>query len=64
VITNAQAPDDLVYNVAKTIVDHNDELAAIHPAGQFLNLKYAKDGVAIPFHPGAEKFLKERGVLK
>ena len=40
------------------------ELKAIHPQGAEWDLEDAAEGVAIPFHPGAAKYLKEKGILK
>jgi len=29
-----------------------------------VNLQYAVQGVSIPFHPGAVKYFKEKGLMK
>jgi TRAP transporter TAXI family solute receptor len=63
-VTSDDVDADLVYAVAKAIMDHTPELAAVHPQGAEWNLADAVEGVAIPFHPGAAKYLKEKGVLK
>lgn len=63
-ITHDEVDTDLVYAVAKAIMEHTSELKAVHPQGAEWDLTDAAEGVAIPFHPGAEKFLKEKGVLK
>jgi TRAP-type uncharacterized transport system substrate-binding protein len=39
-------------------------LDQIHVAFKDIKLENATKSVAIPFHPGAEKFLKEKGVIK
>jgi TRAP-type uncharacterized transport system substrate-binding protein len=39
-------------------------LAAGHAKGKLITLKNAVQGAGIPFHPGAEKFYREAGVLK
>ncbi len=62
-ITNTDVPDETVYLLTKTILEHTDELGEIHKAGYQWNLDGAIKGVAIPFHAGAEKFLKEKGKL-
>jgi TRAP-type uncharacterized transport system substrate-binding protein len=36
----------------------------VHPAGKGIKLENAAKWAPIPFHPGAEKFFKEAGVLK
>jgi TRAP-type uncharacterized transport system substrate-binding protein len=55
---------DLVYRVTKTIFDHRDELLAICPLLRDMTLQDAQKTIAIPFHPGAIKYYKERGVVK
>jgi TRAP-type uncharacterized transport system substrate-binding protein len=39
-------------------------LAAGHAKGKFITPANAVVGAGIPFHPGAEKFYKEIGLLK
>ena len=63
-VTTDDVDAELVYAVAKAIMDHTPELTAIHPQGAEWDLADAVEGVAIPFHPGAVKYLKEKGVLK
>ena len=63
-VTTEDVDAELVYAVAKAIMDHTPELKAIHPQGAEWDLADAVEGVAIPFHPGAVKYLKEKGVLK
>lgn len=55
---------DVVYNMTKALFDSQAELASAHAKGKELNLKYAVQGVSIPFHPGALKYYKEKGVKK
>lgn len=63
-ITNADVPAEAVYQLIKTICEHTSELTSIHKAGAAWDLGDATSGIAIPFHPGAEKYLKEKGKLK
>jgi TRAP-type uncharacterized transport system substrate-binding protein len=39
-------------------------LAAGHSKGKMITLSNAVTGAGIPFHPGAAKFYKEKGLLK
>ena len=41
-----------------------EDAAAGHAKGKFITKENAVQGVGIPFHPGAEKFYKEAGLLK
>lgn len=63
-ITNSAVPAKTVYLLVKTILEHTSELGKIHKAGNAWDLADATEGIAIPFHPGAAKFLKEKGKLK
>ncbi len=63
-ITYAELESELVYAVAKAILEHTPELKEVHPQGAEYDLADAAEGVAIPLHPGAEKYLMEKGVFK
>ncbi len=62
-VTSASVSDDVVYVVAKSVMENIDDFKALHPA--FANLDPAemvKDGLSAPLHPGAEKAYKELGL--
>ncbi len=61
---DAKIPDEVVYQMSKALFGHLDEVGAAHSAGKNMSLKGALDGIAIPVHPGAAKFFKEKGVGK
>ncbi|MEP7456226.1 TAXI family TRAP transporter solute-binding subunit [Phyllobacterium sp. SB3] len=65
-VTSARQPDDLVYNITKTMWNDATRAAldAGHAKGKLITLQNATTGLAIPLHPGAERFYKEAGVLK
>ncbi len=65
-VTSDKADTDTVYQIVKALYSDATQkaLAAGHAKGKFITLKNAVQGVGIPFHPGAEKFYKEAGVLK
>ncbi len=65
-LTSAKQPDDLIYNIVKTLwnADSRAALDAGHAKGKLITLQNATNGLGIPLHPGAEKFYKEAGVLK
>jgi len=63
-IVGNQLSVDVVYSMTKALFDSQAELASAHAKGKELNLKYAVQGVSIPFHPGAIKYYKEKGVIK
>ena len=54
--------DALAYDITKTLFDHQPEIAAVHPEGRNLILAAAVTGSPLPFHPGAVRYYRERGV--
>ncbi|MGE0744922.1 MAG: TAXI family TRAP transporter solute-binding subunit [Rhodospirillales bacterium] len=60
-IGNSKLPDDLVYNVAKTLHANRDPLVAAAPALQRFDPQRMTEKVSVPFHPGAIKFYTEIG---
>jgi TRAP transporter TAXI family solute receptor len=63
-IAGSQLKEDMVYNLTKALFENQAELAAAHAKGKDLNPQYAVKGVSIPFHPGAVKYYKEKGLMK
>jgi TRAP transporter TAXI family solute receptor len=65
-VTSAKLPDALIYEVTKAMWNDNTRklLDAGHAKGKVIQLSSATAGAGIPFHPGAEKFYKEKGLLK
>ncbi|MDW6002004.1 TAXI family TRAP transporter solute-binding subunit [Vibrio mangrovi] len=64
-VTSADVPDNVAYNVAKAVFENFDTFKRLHPA--FAHLKkedMVKAGISIPLHPGAVKYYKEVGLLK
>jgi len=54
--------ETIAYWLCKVIAERYKELAEIHPAGAQYTLDRVYEGIGIPFHPGAIKYLKEAGV--
>ncbi|MBX3587845.1 MAG: TAXI family TRAP transporter solute-binding subunit [Ramlibacter sp.] len=65
-VTSAKADTETVYQITKALFSDATQktLAAGHAKGKYITKEHAVQGVGIPFHPGAEKFYKEAGVLK
>jgi hypothetical protein len=59
-LTNA----DLVYNFLKNLFEHKEEYFQTHRETRVLSLENATKGIFVPFHPGAEKYLREVGAIK
>lgn len=63
VVTNANASEQMVYDMVKTVFENLDELKASHAAFKHLAPAAMLDGLTAPLHPGAEKYYKEQGWL-
>jgi hypothetical protein len=63
-IAGSSLKEEMVYNLTKALFENQAELAAAHAKGKELNMKTAVTGVSIPFHPGAVKYYKEKGLMK
>lgn len=64
-IAMSDVPEDVVYNIVKTIAEHTDELGQMHAAGKTATLENFKpmtSNPGIPLHDGTKKYLKEKGV--
>ncbi|RUZ01033.1 TAXI family TRAP transporter solute-binding subunit [Mesorhizobium sp. M7A.F.Ca.CA.001.12.2.1] len=63
-ITRADVSDETAYQMTKLMFDHLDQLAAAHAAARAIDPAKALDGMPVPLHPGAERYYKEKGLLK
>ena len=52
----------LAYHITKVLIEHQPELVAVHKEAQNFTLATAAVGSSLPFHPGAIKYYKEKGV--
>jgi len=64
-VTSSKVSEKVVYTLVKSVFENFDEFKKLHPA--FANLKpedMVKAGNSAPLHAGAEKFFREKGLLK
>jgi hypothetical protein len=52
----------LAYQIVKTVLEHKQDLVAVHKAAEHISLQGAVVGSSIPFHPGAIKYYAEKGI--
>lgn len=65
ILVNKNVSDDVTYRIAKAIHENLDQFRKIHGSLAPYQLKDAVTGLGlIPLHPGAEKYYKEKGILK
>ncbi|MCC7150690.1 MAG: TAXI family TRAP transporter solute-binding subunit [Rubrivivax sp.] len=65
-VTSDKADATVVYEITKALFGDAAQktLAAGHAKGKLITKENAVKGAGIPFHPGAERYYKEAGVLK
>jgi uncharacterized protein len=63
-VTHSGVSDETVYQMTKLVFESLPELANAHAAGKDIKLEGALAGVPIPLHPGAERYYKEKGLIK
>ncbi len=65
-LVSAKAPDDLVHDVTAALWNKvtRQILDKSHPRAQQIKLETALNGLAVPLHPGAERYYRANGLLK
>jgi len=65
-VTSAKADTQTVYEITKALFSESTQktLASGHAKGKLITKENAVKSAGIPFHPGAEKFYREAGLLK
>jgi TRAP transporter TAXI family solute receptor len=62
--THASVRNELIYAFLKNLFDHKEEYYTVHRDARALTVENATKTIFVPFHPGAEKYLKEIGAMK
>ncbi|HZX84176.1 MAG TPA: TAXI family TRAP transporter solute-binding subunit [Reyranella sp.] len=64
--TSSKQPDQLIYNITAALWNPSTRklLDSGHAKGKAIKLETAIVGLGIPLHAGAEKFYKEKGLIK
>ena len=63
-VTRSDVTDNLAYQMTKLTYESGTDLTAAHSAARDINVNKALDGMPVPMHPGAEKYFREKGVMK
>jgi TRAP-type uncharacterized transport system substrate-binding protein len=62
-VANENMSEQTAYDIVKTIFDKRQDLIAVHKEAENFKLENQKQAATpIPFHPGAVRYFKERGV--
>jgi len=63
IVVPESADENLVYQITKVMFEKKDDLVKVHKDAGFLELANQATGASpIPFHPGALRYLKEKGI--
>lgn len=54
--------EEVAYQITKALFEQKESIAAGHARGKDIDVKKAADGITIPFHPGAVRYLSEQGL--
>jgi uncharacterized protein len=63
-VARRDLPDDLVYRFTRAIFEDLAQFHSAHPAAKSLTLQTAQNGMPLPLHPGAERFYREKGMVR
>lgn len=61
-IVSADASEEDVYNITKSIFDNKETITTAHAKGAELSLENATQGMTAPFHKGAAKYFAEKNI--
>lgn len=61
-VVRADMPEDLAYDLARTLLEARDELARVHPVAGRISAEYTLEVSPIPLHPGVIRYLRELGL--
>lgn len=62
--THQDLPEEVAYAVTKALYENTDTLAKVHVKGKEISVKTALESISIPLHPGAERYYREKGIIK
>lgn len=62
-VTRADVPDEVAYQMTKLLFENLTRLGNSHSAAKDIKLETAAKNLPIALHPGAERYYKEKGAL-
>jgi len=62
-VTGADTRDEVAYNIVKTMFEKKEDMVRVHKESQYFDFKWQTNAaIVIPFHPGAVKYFREKGL--
>lgn len=62
-IASEKLTEDTIYTLIKELFENKAAITSGHAKGEELDTIFATESIPIPFHPGAERYFREAGVL-
>jgi TRAP transporter TAXI family solute receptor len=63
IVTGKRMSDEDAYKIAKTLIEKKDDIVKVHKEAESFSLdNQVQERSPVPFHPGALKYFKEKGV--
>jgi len=63
-VTHDGVSDETAYQMTKLLFENLDQMAAAHAAAKGIDIAKAIEGMPVPLHPGAERYYKEKRLIK
>jgi TRAP transporter TAXI family solute receptor len=63
-MTHDKVPDEIVYQMTRQVYENIGALGNAHNAARAIALERATVGLTVPLHPGAERYYREKNVLR
>lgn len=60
--THEDVPEELIYQITKTMFEQKDALIKAHPLAEYMAVEDALSGLPFPVHPGAKRYYEEQGM--
>ena len=64
IVTSSKLSDKAAYAIVKAVFDNLNDFKKLHPALENLQPAEMLTGNTVPYHPGAVKYFKEKGLMK
>jgi hypothetical protein len=62
-VTGTDTPDQVAYDIVKTMFERKEDMVRVHKESENFDLKYQTNAaIVIPFHSGAVKYFREKGL--
>jgi TRAP transporter TAXI family solute receptor len=63
-VARSSVSEELVYSLTKAVFDNLLQFQSSHPAARHLTLHTALSGMALPLHPGSERYFQQNGIAR